>query len=197
MKFKGKLKSIHKELLSNNYIVSFEMEEGDLEQADKINGKELIVTAEAFKDLRSGEANRLLWDCIGKLAKYQNKDKWVVYLESLKKYGQYTYFCMKPEAVEAFKEKWRECEVIGELEINGQKAIQLLCFFGSSTYTTKEFAQLLDGVIQDMVDAGMDKPLSKEMRRALDQWNQYCKQSESASSAEGKENSIATTQSRE
>ena len=71
MKFRGKLKSIHKELLSENYIVSFEMEEGDLEQADKINGKELIVTAETFKDLRSGEANRLLWDCIGKIIRKQ------------------------------------------------------------------------------------------------------------------------------
>lgn len=187
MKFKGRLKSIHKELLSNNYIVSFEMEEGDLEQADKINEKELVVTAEPFKELRSGEANKLLWECIGKLAKFQNKDKWDVYLESLRKYGQYTYSCIKPEAVEAFKEKWRECEEIGELEINGQKAVQLLCYFGSSTYTTKEFAQLLDGVIQDMVDAGMDRPLSKEMKRALEQWNQYCKENENVLSAEGKE----------
>lgn len=178
MKFRGKLKSIHKELLSNNYIVSFEMEEGDLEQANKINGKELVITAEPFKEIRSGEANKLLWECIGKLAKFQNKDKWEVYLESLKKYGQYTYSCINPEAAEAFKEKWRECEEIGELEINGQKYIQLLCFFGSSTYTTKEFAQLLDGVIQDMVDAGMDRPLSKEMKRALEQWNQYCKNQE-------------------
>ena len=187
MKFKGKLKSIHKELLSNNYIVSFEMEEGDLEQADKINGKELIVTAETFKDLRSGEANRLLWECIGKIAKFENKDKWEVYLNSLRKYGQYTYACIKPEAVEAFKENWRECEEIGELEINGQKAVQLLCYFGSSTYTTKEFAQLLDGVIQDLVDTGQDRPLSKEMKRALEQWNQYCKQNENVTSAEGKE----------
>lgn len=184
MRFRGKLNTIHKDILSNNYIVSFEMEEGDLEQADKILNKELIVNAEPFKDIRSGEANRLLWDCIGKLAKFQNKDKWDVYLEMLKKYGQYTYTCIKPEAVEAFKEKWRECEEIGTLTINGQEAVQILCFFGSSTYTTKEFAQLLDGVIQDMVDAGMDKPLSKEMRRALEQWNQYCKQSEGALSAE-------------
>ena len=186
MKFKGKLKSIHKELLSNNYIVSFEMEEGNLEQADKINNKELIITAETFKDLRSGEANRLLWECIGKIAKFENKDKWQVYLESLRKYGQYTYVCLKPEAVEAFKEGWRECEEIGELEINGQKAVQLLCYFGSSTYTTKEFAQLLDGVIEDLVNTGQDRPLSKEMRRALEQWNQYCKQAETgASSVEG------------
>lgn len=184
MRFKGKLKTIHKDLLSNNYIVSFEMEEGNLEQADKIVDKELIVNAETFKDLRSGEANRLLWDCIGKLAKFQGKDKWEVYLEELKKYGQYTYIQIVPEAVEAFKETWRECEEIGRITIEGIEYVELLCYFGSSRYTTKEFAQLLDGVIQDMTDAGMDRPLSKEMKRALEQWNQYCKQSEGALSAE-------------
>jgi hypothetical protein len=105
----------------------------------------------------------------------------------LKKYGQYTYVCLKPEAVEAFKEGWRECEEIGKLTINGQEAVQLLCYFGSSTYTTKEFAQLLDGVIEDLVNTGQDRPLSKEMRRALEQWNLYCKESDNASSVEGKE----------
>ena len=182
MRFRGKLKTIQKDFLSNNYIVSFEMEEGSLDEADKIMNKDLTITAEAYKDIRSGQANKLLWDCIGKLAKFQNKDKWVVYLEELRKYGQYTYACIKPEAVEAYKEKWRECEEIGELEINGKKAVQLLCYFGSSTYTTKEFAQLLDGVIQDLEDAGLDKPHSKELERAYEQWNQYCNETKSDAS---------------
>lgn len=187
MRFKGKLKSIHKELLSNNYIVSFEMEEGDLEQADKINGKELVITAETFKDLRSGEANRLLWECIGKIAKFENKDKWQVYLESLRKYGQYTYIRIIPEAVEAFKEEWRECEEIGRVVVDGVENVELLCYFGSSRYSTKEFAQLLDGVIEDLVNTGQDRPLSKEMKRALEQWNQYCKAKENVTSADEKE----------
>ena len=187
MKFRGKLKTIHKDLLSNNYIVSFEMEEGSLEQADKINGKELIIKAEPFKELHSAEANRLLWECIGQLAKKHGVDKWEMYLQELKKYGQFTYTCLKPEAVDAFRENWRESEIIGELEINGQKAIQILCYFGCSTYSTSEMAILIDGVIQDMVDSGLDRPTSKELKRALEQWNQYCKAKENVTSADEKE----------
>ena len=189
MKFRGKLKSIHKELLSENYIVSFEMEEGDLEQADKIKDRELVITAETFKDLRSGEANRLLWDCIGKIAKFQGRDKWEVYLESLRKYGQYTYIQIIPEAFEAFKDNWRECEEIGRVVVDGVEKIEVLCYFGSSHYSTKEFAILLDGVIDDLTTCGLDRPLSKEMKRALEQWNQYCKQKETdVSSADGQGN---------
>lgn len=187
MKFRGKLKGIQKDFATNNYIVSFEMEEGALAEADSISNKDLTITAEAYKDIRSGQANKLLWDCIGKLAKFQNKDKWQVYLDSLRKYGQYTYTCIKPEAVEAFKANWRECEEIGELEINGKKAVQLLCYFGSSTYNTKEFAQLLDGVIEDLKDAGLDAPHSKELERAFEQWSQYCNARKSALSADGQD----------
>lgn len=188
MRFRGKLKGIQKDFATNNYVVSFEMEEGNLDDADKINGKDLTINAEPYKENRSGQANKLLWECIGRLAKFENKDKWQVYLEMLKKYGQYTYTCIKPEAVEAFKANWRECEEIGELEINGKKAVQLLCYFGSSTYDTKEFAQLLDSVIQECEDAGLPRPHSKELERAYEQWSQYCNEKESASSVESKEN---------
>ncbi len=186
MRFRGKLKAIQKDFSTGNYIVSFEMEEGDLEEADKINKKDLTITAESYKEIRSGAANKLLWECISKLAKYQKKDKWKVYLDSLRKYGLYTYACLKPEAVEAFKENWRECEEIGELEINGKKAIQLLCYYGSSTYTTKEFAQLLDGVIEDLKDAGLDYPHSEEIEVAFEQWNQYCNEKKGVSCVEKK-----------
>jgi hypothetical protein len=66
--------------------------------------------------------------------------------------------------------QWRECEVIGEVNINGQKAVQMLCYFGSSTYDTKEFGRLLDGVISEMQEMGLETPASEDMRRALEQW---------------------------
>ena len=38
---------------------------------------------------------------------------WDCYLESLKKYGQFTYIVLKPKAVEHFKKNWREREELG------------------------------------------------------------------------------------
>jgi hypothetical protein len=77
---------------------------------------------------------------------------------------------VKPNVVDAMKAQWRECEVIGEVDINGQKAVQLLCYFGSSTYDTKEFSTLLEGVISEMAEMGLNLPPSQEMERALEQW---------------------------
>ena len=72
--------------------------------------------------------------------------------------------------VDAMKKQWRETEVIGEIDINGTKGVQMLCYFGSSTYNTKEFSVLLDGLMNNMRDLGLDIPPTGDLKRALEQW---------------------------
>ena len=122
------------------------------------------------KQKRSLNANALLWHCLGEIANALNTDKWEVYLQMLKRYGKYTYICVKPNVVDSVKKQWRECEVLGDIEINGQKAIQMLCYFGSSTYDSKEFSILLNGVISEMEEMGLATPESEEIERIMEQW---------------------------
>lgn len=121
------------------------------------------------KEKRSRDANALLWACLGEIAGAIRSDKWSVYLQMLKRYGRYTYICVKPYVVEAVKKQWRECEEIGTIDIDGQEAVQMLCYFGSSTYNSKEFSVLLDGVISEMKEMGLDTPADRELKRAIRQ----------------------------
>lgn len=121
------------------------------------------------REKRSKDANALLWACLGELAGALRSDKWTVYLQMLKRYGQYTYICVKPKAVEAVKKQWRECEEIGHITVGGQEAVQMLCYFGSSTYNSKEFSILLDGVISEMKEMGLDTPTDREFKRVIKQ----------------------------
>jgi hypothetical protein len=122
------------------------------------------------KQKRSLNSNALLWHCLGEIANALNTDKWEVYLQMLKRYGKYTYICVKPNVVDSVKKQWRECEVLGDIEINGQKAIQMLCYFGSSTYDSKEFSILLNGVVSEMEEMGLATPESEELERIMEQW---------------------------
>lgn len=122
------------------------------------------------KQKRSTDANGLLWACLQELAVKLHTDKWSVYLMMLKRYGKFTYVLVKPKAVEAMKSQWREIEEVGEVDVNGEKAIQLLCYYGSSTYNTKEFAHLLDGVISEMKDQELKLPTDKHTKELLDEW---------------------------
>ena len=131
--------------------------------------REKLFDITEHKEKRSRDANALLWACLGELAGALRSDKWTVYLQMLKRYGQYTYICVKPKAVEAIKKQWRECEEIGHITIDGQDSVQMLCYFGSSTYNGKEFSILLDGVISEMKEMGLETPADRELKRAIEQ----------------------------
>ena len=119
------------------------------------------------KKKRSLDANGLFWSLVGQIAKALSEDKWMIYLALLKSYGKFTYLCVRPNAVEAVKKQWRETEVVGEVEINGQKAVQLLCYYGSSTYDSKEFSHLIDGTISEMHMMGLPTPDDERIERAI------------------------------
>ena len=131
--------------------------------------REKLFDITEHKEKRSRDANALLWACLGEIAGAIRSDKWSVYLQMLKRYGRYTYICVKPYVVEAVKKQWRECEEIGTIDIDGQEAVQMLCYFGSSTYNSKEFSILLDGVISEMKELGLDTPADRELKRAIQQ----------------------------
>lgn len=144
----------------------------DIRESDRIfaqyPGKDLNVTLEPIRKKRSVDANALLWHCVGVIAKSINADKWDIYLKLLKSYGKYTYLCVHPNAVDEIKKQWRETEVVGNVTINGKPAVQLLCYYGSSTYNSKEFNDLLDGTIAEMHEMGLETPDDEKVRSAIE-----------------------------
>lgn len=166
MRLKGKIKAVARDWASGRNLITVEMHEGNINEINGLLDCDLSVELKKYHNRRSNNANGLLWECLGRVADTLGGDKWDYYLQTLAKYGQYTMVEMPADAVDRFREIYRECEIIGEH--NGQK--QVLCFYGSSTYNTKEFARLLDGVIDDMRQAGIETPTSEEMQAALDNW---------------------------
>lgn len=166
MECTGKLESITRDWQTDKLLLTFSVNE--LSAANEVSNiqscEKLNIKAVKYREKRSLDANAMT----------PPADKWDIYLLMLKRYGKFTYICVKPNVVEAVKAQWRECEVVGEVNINGQKAVQMLCYFGSSTYDTKEFSRLLDGVISEMKEMGLEAPASEEMRRALEQWEKIC-----------------------
>ena len=172
MNIKGKFYGVSRDV-DGHLIVSFRVyeEKKALSELDAIKDEgTLEIEAKKPRPNRSLNANALLWKCLGDIASALHTDKWEVYLMMLKRYGKFTYICVRPSVVDAVKAQWRECEEVGEVNVNGQKAVQLLCYFGSSTYDSKEFSTLLDGVVSEMAEMGLETPMSSDMRRCLEQW---------------------------
>lgn len=170
METRGRIKSVTRDLLTKKYLIGFEVETlpNDLETLQGCDA--LDITARRHREKRSRDANAMLWECIGRIASSLGADKWDIYLQMLKRYGTYTYVCVKPSAVEMLKRQWRECEELGEIDIHGQKAVQMLCYYGSSTYDSKQFSVLLDGVISEMKEMGIETPMPKRVQKSIEEW---------------------------
>lgn len=169
MTYQGTLEGITKPISKSGYLVTLLID--GLPKG--LEGKNLEIDIKEFRPHRSKDANALLWVCLGEIAKAIKTDPWSVYLMMLRQYGKYTYIVAKPEAVEAVKRQWRECEVIGDYEVNGQRGVQMLCYYGSSTYNTKEMSVLLDGVISEMESMGLNRPSSSALQRAMKEWERH------------------------
>ena len=154
-------------------IVSFEIK-GKLEDIAKYKDMDLDISFSKHRNRRSLDANACLWGCLAKIADKIGMDNWSVYLYMLERYGKYTHVVVKPEAVKDLQRQWRETKVVGDILVmddSGEPTPmkQVLCFYGSSTYDSKEFARLLDGVIEDMKDLGLEAPPSDEMRAIIEE----------------------------
>ena len=177
MEFIGRIKEVTKDILTGHLNITFESasDTANLNELNELKEIDtLLIKVEKWRRKRSRDANALLWKCLDDIAKAMNppSDKWDIYLLMLKRYGKFTYIVVKENAVEAMKRQWRECEVVGDYEVNGQKAVQMLCYFGSSVYDVSEFSKLLDGVISEMKEMGLDTPTSEEMKRSLEMWEE-------------------------
>lgn len=179
MKFTGIIQNVSIDWTGKNNITFTVNEPSALEEVSNLKDCKLSIEAEEYKEKRSLNANGMLWSCLDRIAKAMTPpaDKWDIYLQMLKRYGKFTYICVKPNVVEAVKKQWRECEVIGEVNINGQTAVQMLCYFGSSTMDTKEFSVLLDGVVSEMREMKLPVPPTGDMRRAIELWEKQRKAS--------------------
>lgn len=170
METTGKISNVTRDWHSNKLIVSLELDANPTEELQTLMNENLDIKIGKHRERRSLNANRLLWECIRQIAVEMRTDKWSVYLKLLRDYGEYTYICVPPGAVPMVRRQWRECEEIGEIDIHGRKAVQMICYYGSSTYDSKQFSVLLDGTKTEMEQIGLTPPPSEHMRRVIEAW---------------------------
>ena len=144
-----------------------------LEQAEQLQDKKLNVEAKKWYKKRSINANAYLWLLIEKLSEKLNKSRIEVYKKHILEAGSYQELSMPEEAMPKFNEIWTS-NGLGWLcrkSVNEYGEIVLQAFYGSSTYDTKEMTRLLDSVIQDCLEQGIETKTKAEIDSLLNSWS--------------------------
>ncbi len=133
-------------------------------------GKALSVEIKQYRQKRSLDANAYMWVLLSKMAAALNTTKDKLYLEVLDRYGVFTHVVVKPSAVNRVKAEWRIVRDLGAVNVNGNQGVQLQCYFGSSTYSTKEMAVLLDGIVSECKDMDIETLPPEELKKLKEAW---------------------------
>lgn len=141
---------------------------------------EVVIRPKSKK--RSRSANAYLWELIGKLAKVHKPplSKEEVYIEYVRDYGMYTIVPIKADLIGDWERIWKSknekgegigwvIEDMGECK-NTPGYHNIISYYGSSCYNTKEMSVLIDAVVEDCKEQGIETMTPRELEELKQKW---------------------------
>lgn len=150
--------------------------QNDISELQKLlsAGKQLKLEIKQHYKKRSLDSNSYCWLLISKIAEIIQSPKEEVYIEMLKRYGQREEQLLSviAEGVPAIMRATNNhCTEVGESWLNGKLFKHLAILIGSSQYSSLEMSILIDGIVQDAKELGIEVMTEIEIKSMLDSWN--------------------------
>jgi hypothetical protein len=129
------------------------------------------------REARSLDANAYLWVLIGKISFHKDivLSKINVYKEAIKDYGVSAIIPIKNEQMKDIL-RWHvdaklgnSFDIIGACK-NFEDYTNVRFFYGSSGYTKDQMSRLIDGVVADCKDLGIETLTPSEIERMKEEW---------------------------
>lgn len=171
--FRARLKDLNFNRFGSS-VLAIETQTDLRELFDRLNEKEIEVEIKETKKKRSKDANAYMWTLLGELSEVLNIDKITLYRQYVRNIGgNYQVVCVQNQAVNDLCRGW-EHNGIGWLTDTAESKIEgctnVLLYFGSSTYNTKQMSRLLDLVIEDCKENGIEVLTPDELSLIKGEW---------------------------
>lgn len=155
---------------------------GTKQNEDKINnlkgqlekGKDLIVDIKVHREKRSLDANAYCWILCQKIAEKIGNTKEFVYKRAIKQVGQFEIVPIKQDALQRWMEVWQSRGIGWQSEVLEDSKtpdyVNTINYYGSSVYNTKEMSLLLEEIVLEAKELGIDTMTEHEQKSLLAMW---------------------------
>lgn len=151
--------------------IEFKAEKVNIEQVSnlmKLSGLKANLTINKWYKKRSKNSNNYAWELITQIADILRQSKEEVYLEMLKRYGQSQMISVLKEVdVSRFLKYYEQA---GESVLNGKDFIHYKVYTGSSEMNTKEMSILIDGIVSEAKELGIETMTPNELKSLKESW---------------------------
>ena len=148
----GRLRDIAKSR-SGDWIITFSTPEDFSATFDELADKEVSVEIKQAKKHRSLDANAYCWVLIDKIAEKTGLRKTDVYRHAIKEIGGVSdTICVMDKAVDRLREGWEKNGIGWQTDVLPSKVsgcTNVVLYYGSSVYDTKQMSELISSLIQE------------------------------------------------
>lgn len=156
-----------------SFLVSRQEALGALESIE--DGKTYTVTVKEHRERRSLDANAYCWVLLDKLAEKLSISKTEIYRKFIRNIGGNSEtVCVLEKAADKLCDGWEHNGIGWQTERIPSKiegCVNVILYYGSSTYDTKQMSRLIDMVVDECKDHGIETLTPMELERLKDRWS--------------------------
>lgn len=142
--------------------------------ADELREGEISLECKKWRQRRSLDANAYMWTLVDKIAKKTRQKPADVYRHAIKEIpGNNTLVCVQNKAKDVLQQQW-QAKGLGwqteELPSKIDGCTNILLFYGSSVYTTSQMSLLIDSIVDEAKELGIETLTPYELEGMKAQW---------------------------
>lgn len=141
---------------------------------DDLREVDVDVTVKKHRERRSLDANAYAWLLMDKLAEATAVPKSDVYRREVKDVGGNTEIvCVREIAVQKLCEGWQNNGIGWQTDVMNSKidgCKNVVLYYGSSTFDTKQMSRLIDNIVQDCKALGIETLTPQQLDALKEEW---------------------------
>lgn len=174
----GVITDLSLDIATKKAKISLVLDTNDIDVVEQLKREnKLNVELKKYRQKRSLDANAYCWILCDSIAKELSKDgtiitKEQVYQDSILQIGTFEPMIWEEKNFERCKEIWQG-QGLGFLvqEVSRKdKCVKVHCYYGSSTYNTKEMSLLIEIIIELAKDLNIETKPQEEIESLLRSW---------------------------
>lgn len=178
MQYTGVLNDIGIDYKTRKAKISLVLDTDELEVIEQLkNENKLNIELKKWRQKRSLDANSYCWVLCDKIGKKLSDDgsivtKEQVYQNAILQIGTFEPMIVQEKSFETFKRIWERQGLgfIVQEESRKDKCIKVHCYYGSSTYDTKEMSLLIKSLVELAESLNIETKSQAEIDSLLRSW---------------------------
>lgn len=142
------------------------------EEFDRLKDVDVDIEIKKHYKSRSKNANSYMWCLCDELGKVLGITKEEVYKEQIRKVGVFRAVALDKSVAGTIFTAWRRIGtgwVVEELYEESDK-VHALLYYGSSTYNTAQMSRLIDSLVEDCKEYGIETMTPNEIEKMKSLW---------------------------